>query len=347
MDVTGIHPGRDFRKAIDDAVGSCDLLIVMIGKKWLESTDDRGRRRLDDPEDFVRMETAVALRRGIPVIPVLVQGTVMPRSDQLPGELDALVWRSAFEVRHARWEIDVAELLKALKKVVKASRTSGTPEAANDKRSGPIRKWAVLAVGGALIGVVVYALLTGIWPPYATPGLGDANLTERVGVHRQLRRPLPLFRHPREAEPGRRVAPEAGRERAVELLRGAGAARRGGEERDGEAGARGCLRNDPAFRASSRSSLRLGGDRVRPHSGTSGCRGLGPGLPMRRGSVPVDGLEAPTRRYTLGTCAVYERVAVEILSPSADRDQVLLGTSSSAVRARPSRHPDLGPVGGS
>lgn len=166
MDVTGIDPGRDFRKAIDGAVGSCDVLIVMIGKKWIDSIDDRGRRRLDDPKDFVRMETAAALRREIPVIPVLVQGTVMARSDQLPGELEALAWRNAFEVRHARWEIDVAELLKALKKVVKASGTSGKPAAAGDKRSElPIRKWAaalVLAVGGALFGAVVYVLWPGV-----------------------------------------------------------------------------------------------------------------------------------------------------------------------------------------
>jgi hypothetical protein len=165
MDVTGIDPGRDFRKAIDGAVGSCEVLIVMIGKKWLDGTDERGRRRLDDPEDFVRMETAAALRREIPVIPVLVQGTVMPRSDQLPGALEALAWRNAFEVRHARWEIDVAELLKALKKVVRAPETRGKPEAPEDKRSGlPIPKWAALAVGGALVGVVVYALLPGLRP---------------------------------------------------------------------------------------------------------------------------------------------------------------------------------------
>lgn len=166
MDVTGIDPGRDFRKAIDGAVGSCDVLIVMIGTKWLDSTDDRGRRRLDDPVDFVRMEIAAALRREIPVIPVLVQGAVMARSDQLPGELEALAWRNAFEVRHARWEIDVAELLKALKKVVKSSGTSEKPAAVEDKRSGlPIRKWAAalaLAVGGALFGTVVYVLWSGV-----------------------------------------------------------------------------------------------------------------------------------------------------------------------------------------
>jgi len=166
MDVTGIDPGKDFRKAIDGAVGNCDVLIVMIGKKWLDSVDDKGRKKIDDPKDFVRIETAAALRRQIPVIPVLVQGAAMPHSEQLPGELEALAWRNAFEIRHTRWEIDVAELLKALKKVVKTSGSKPDPD--EDKRSGhAIGKWPValvLAVGGAAVGLVIYVLSSGGWP---------------------------------------------------------------------------------------------------------------------------------------------------------------------------------------
>jgi hypothetical protein len=117
MDVTGIDPGKDFRKVIDGAVSMCDVLVVMIGKKWLDSQDDRGGRRIDDPQDFVRMEIATALRRDIRVLPVLVQGAGMPRSDQLPGEVEALAWRNAFELRHIRWELDAAELIRALAKI--------------------------------------------------------------------------------------------------------------------------------------------------------------------------------------------------------------------------------------
>ena len=181
MDVTGIDPGKDFRKAIDGAVGSCDVLIVMIGKKWLDSMDDKGSRRLDDPKDFVRIETAAALRREISVIPVLVQGAAMPHSEQLPGDLEALAWRNAFEIRHARWEIDVAELLKALKKVVKTSATGAKPDAAEDKRSGhPIGKWPValvLAVGGAAVGLVIYVLSSGGWPQRSS---GPQQSTTRI-----------------------------------------------------------------------------------------------------------------------------------------------------------------------
>ncbi|MEP6606358.1 MAG: toll/interleukin-1 receptor domain-containing protein [Nitrosospira sp.] len=126
MDVTGIEPGTDFRKVIDSAVSSCDVLITLIGKKWLDSLDEASKRRIDNPKDFVRIETGAALRRDIPVIPVLVQGQGMPRPDELPSEIEALAWRNAFEIRHNRWDVDVAELVKALEKIVPIGPTSGT-----------------------------------------------------------------------------------------------------------------------------------------------------------------------------------------------------------------------------
>src|SRR5215470_9691343 len=72
MDVAGIEPGRDFRRVIEQHVASCGVLLAVIGKSWLTAADEQGRRRLDDPIDFVRLETASALKRDIPVIPVLV-----------------------------------------------------------------------------------------------------------------------------------------------------------------------------------------------------------------------------------------------------------------------------------
>jgi hypothetical protein len=128
MDVTGIDPGKDFRKVIENAVTTCDVLIVMIGKKWIDAVDEEGKRRLDDPKDFVRIEATAALHRDVPVIPVLVQGAGMPRPKQLPAEIEALAWRNAFELRHNRWSIDVAELVTALRKVVPGSSTISSEE---------------------------------------------------------------------------------------------------------------------------------------------------------------------------------------------------------------------------
>ncbi|MDV7395171.1 toll/interleukin-1 receptor domain-containing protein, partial [Arthrospira platensis SPKY1] len=84
MDVEGIDPGVDFVEAIERAVASCRALVVVIGPGWSSVADKNGNRRLDDPQDFVRLETAAALRRSIRVLPVLVNDANMPREEDLP-----------------------------------------------------------------------------------------------------------------------------------------------------------------------------------------------------------------------------------------------------------------------
>lgn len=115
MDVAGIELGRDFRKVIDENVSSCGVLLAMIGKSWIDAKDEEGRRRLDAPLDFVRLETASALKRDIPVIPVLVQRGRMPRPEELPEDVRDLSFRNAVELTHARWDSDVQLLIKALR----------------------------------------------------------------------------------------------------------------------------------------------------------------------------------------------------------------------------------------
>jgi hypothetical protein len=115
MDVAALEPGRDFRKAIDQSVATCSVLLAIIGQDWLDLRDSRGDRRLDDPNDFVRIELASALRRDIPVVPVLVRGAKMPHVEQLPDDLKELAYRNAVELTHARWKSDVQVLLQALR----------------------------------------------------------------------------------------------------------------------------------------------------------------------------------------------------------------------------------------
>jgi TIR domain len=105
-DLDSILFGVDFRKNISEAVGNCDVLVVMIGEQWLtvrhrEGTK-QGQRRLDDPNDFVRIEVGSALARGIPVIPVLVDGARMPGEPELPEGLQELAYRNATEVGSGR-----------------------------------------------------------------------------------------------------------------------------------------------------------------------------------------------------------------------------------------------------
>jgi TIR domain len=120
MDVNAIQPGRDFRKAIDESIHKCSVLLAIVGQGWLDSKDGSGQKRLDDGNDFVRLEIASALVRDIPVIPVLVRGAKMPRAEQLPADLRELAFRNAVELTHARWKSDLQVLIRALRPYMEA-----------------------------------------------------------------------------------------------------------------------------------------------------------------------------------------------------------------------------------
>lgn len=115
MDVAAIQPGRDFRKAIDESIHQCSVLLAIVGPVWLEAKNALGEKRLEDESDFVRLEIASALQRDIPVVPVLVRGAKMPRAEQLPQDLRELAYRNAVELTHARWKSDLQILTRALK----------------------------------------------------------------------------------------------------------------------------------------------------------------------------------------------------------------------------------------
>ena len=119
-DVDSIDPGDDFVRVIGDAVGSCQVLLALIGDRWLDITDGTGQRRLDDPEDFVRLEIEAALRRDVRVIPILVGRAPLPRSEQLPDSLRGLIRRQAIELSPNRFEPDVARLVRTIDKTLAA-----------------------------------------------------------------------------------------------------------------------------------------------------------------------------------------------------------------------------------
>lgn len=114
MDVDSIEPGDDFAEVIADAVGCCAVLLAVIGDRWLAAADESGRRRMDDPADFVRLEIEAALARGVRVIPVLVDGARLPRPDQLPASMATLTRRQAVELSPARFRSDLTSLLTVL-----------------------------------------------------------------------------------------------------------------------------------------------------------------------------------------------------------------------------------------
>jgi hypothetical protein len=128
MDVDSIEPGVDYGEAIDEAVGSCDVLLAVIGSKWVDAVDEYDRRRLDDPDDLVLLEIATALQRNVRVIPVLVDGTPPPRRNDLPDALGPLARRHAVPIEHALFNATVANLLAALDRALAFERTRPGPE---------------------------------------------------------------------------------------------------------------------------------------------------------------------------------------------------------------------------
>lgn len=110
MDIGDIRAGQDFVQALNEALDGCDVLLAVIGPHWLNTKNASGGRRLDDPDDYVRAEVATALRRGIWVIPVVVEGTAMPAAAELPEDLRPLAVRNAVRISNGAWEHDVGSL---------------------------------------------------------------------------------------------------------------------------------------------------------------------------------------------------------------------------------------------
>jgi hypothetical protein len=115
MDVDAIALGVDFVEVINVEVAKCDVLLALIGRNWLEARNEAGERVLDNPDDFVRIEIAAALKRQIPVIPILVDGAKIPPANRLPEELKGLARRNALDLRNASFRADMDKLVQQLK----------------------------------------------------------------------------------------------------------------------------------------------------------------------------------------------------------------------------------------
>lgn len=143
IDVDAIKAGQDFVQQLDAQVSRCDVMLAIIGPRWLSPIDDKGRRRLDEDTDYVRIEIASALKRNIPVIPVLFEGASMPSEDDLPGDIKSLARRHALELRHTRFAADADAIAAALENTLPQRR----------------RGWVWTAVGvGALVAIIAIGM---------------------------------------------------------------------------------------------------------------------------------------------------------------------------------------------
>ena len=118
MDIDGIEPGVDFVKALDEQVAQASAFIAVIGPGWTELKNAEGQRRLDQPNDHVRIEIKSALKRDIRVIPVLVDGARMPTENELPDSLKPLSRRNAVMLSHHRFGPEVDDLARALQRAL-------------------------------------------------------------------------------------------------------------------------------------------------------------------------------------------------------------------------------------
>jgi len=164
FDVDAIPPGRDFIEVLSERVGKCDALLAVIGRRWVTSADSQNRRRLYDPEDFVRIEIEAALSRDVPVIPVLVDGATMPHPEDLPDSLTKLLRRQAVEISHARFDSDAERLTQALSQIEDETREreGGPPPATPAAAAAPAPgQWepASRARGGRSLAYLAVAAL--------------------------------------------------------------------------------------------------------------------------------------------------------------------------------------------
>ncbi len=164
LDVETIEAGLDFIQAIEKALSSCKVLIAMIGPHWATMKDSKGNLRLFNEDDFIRIEISSALKRDIRVIPVLVNGAIMPSPTDLPEDLQALTRRHAQELSSSRWKYDSEQLTAVLSKFIEPkpqAKSSPRPELIPNqfipKQPLPKSWWAknYLWVLGGIVGFLV------------------------------------------------------------------------------------------------------------------------------------------------------------------------------------------------
>ena len=115
-DQESIPLGTNFKTYLDNVIRQCRVVVVIIGPQWLLHLDSNGRRRIDNPNDFVRVEVQAALQRDIPIIPVFIDGATMPTAEELPKELQELVYLNGLPVRSgADAANDIAKLIVAVR----------------------------------------------------------------------------------------------------------------------------------------------------------------------------------------------------------------------------------------
>jgi TIR domain-containing protein len=134
MDVAGIDVGTRWAEVIEQTLGSCEVAVILIGRRWLER-DAAGARRIDAPEDALRAEITTALRLKLTIIPLLVAGAAVPQHDELPQDVASIVDWQALRIDDEDFEHDSARLIQALERHLKDEGSNPDLDSAHAKSS--------------------------------------------------------------------------------------------------------------------------------------------------------------------------------------------------------------------
>jgi hypothetical protein len=170
MDVTSVAPGVDFARLISRTVASSDVLVALLGSKWLALIDDKG----PEERDWVRLEIEVALNRDLLVVPVLVEGAEMPREHELPEGLQPLTRRNAITLRHSSFKADVMRIIGVIEG--RAGTQQSVDEATGTRDPGRVERLRELE---DLVRQRTNRPPTP-WRPHIDALLGVLDLDERV-----------------------------------------------------------------------------------------------------------------------------------------------------------------------
>jgi hypothetical protein len=169
-DVDNLRPGADFGEYIKTILPRCRVALILIGPNWVNAVDEDGRRRLDDPNDWVRIEIEIALAAGdLDVVPVLINGARMPRAEELPPSLHPLLRRHAATIRR---DPDFRDDIDRLATTLRASLRTGfldlgslggdrRPQPSSVQRASKATRtpFVTTALLGGLIAGILSALL--------------------------------------------------------------------------------------------------------------------------------------------------------------------------------------------
>lgn len=197
MDIDNIPLGVDFREHITAAVSECQVLLALIGDDWLTCKRPDGTRRIDDPEDFVRIEIEAALLRGLPVVPILTNAATVPAESELPASLRPLAFRNAAELRSGRdLKGQMGSLIRQLSTLASAERPASAkssvavPSSAHSRWSkGRLIVTATCAIM-AVVALLLFFTQQNKFSPARRSGVREVILQSAEGA------PIVLYKSP-------------------------------------------------------------------------------------------------------------------------------------------------------